>query len=249
MLTVVIAEDDPVMRRILRRVITSVSGVSILGEAEDGRQLIELVEEQQPDVVFLDIDMPRLNGLEAAREIFDIDPKIILVFATGFTCYTREAFEVYAFDYLVKPFDVKRVRQTVTRIKELRDEWERLAVVKREQTLPKSDNPKLKIVYDDKSTYVNISEIILITRADRKTLIHAMGGSIVPTYESLHNLEERLMKYCFFRCHKGYIINPDMVLEISPWGNKSYLVRLANTKETALMTLEHVKLFQDRYCV
>ncbi|VBB05129.1 Hypothetical protein LUCI_0336 [Lucifera butyrica] len=71
----------------------------------------------------------------------------------------------------------------------------------------------------------------------------------VQTYEPLQKLEDRLKEHNFFRCHKGFIINPDMVVEIIPWGNKTYLVKLANTKETALMTWDHVKEFQKRYCV
>jgi DNA-binding LytR/AlgR family response regulator len=116
-------------------------------------------------------------------------------------------------------------------------------------TLLSWQNVKLKVSSNEKSTFINIPDIVLITRNERKTTIHVAGGSMVQTYEPLHNLEKRLKKYRFFRCHKGFIVNPDMVMELSPWGNKTYLVKLSNTKETALMTLENAKEFHRRYCL
>lgn len=247
MLKVIIADDDPLMRRVLKNVIEKLSGISIVGEAENGRQLVKMVEELEPEVIFLDIDMPEVNGIEASKEIFDINPNIFLIFATGFNCYAREAFEVYAFDYLVKPFDLERIQQTIKRIKKLKTERE--AVLKWERTLSREENLKLKVLSNDKSTFINVSDIIFITRNERKTMIHVIGDMVVQTYEPLLRFEECLEKHHFFRCHKGFIINPDMVMELSPWGNKTYLVKLANTKETALMTLEHAKEFQSRYCI
>lgn len=249
MLKVMIAEDDSVMRRVLKHALLKIPGISIIGEADNGRQLVQMVEELEPEVVFLDIDMPEMSGLEAAREICDIDANIFLVFATGYNCYTQEAFEVYAFDYLVKPFNMERVKRTIQRIQELKTARERNDLQQRESSLQKGDNVKLKVISNEKTMFVNVYDIVLITRSNRKTMIYAAGDMVVQTYESLHNLAEQLKKYRFFRCHKGFIINPDMVMEISPWGNKSYLVKLANTKETALMTLECAREFQERYCV
>ncbi|HML32146.1 LytR/AlgR family response regulator transcription factor [Sporomusa sphaeroides] len=249
MLKVIIAEDDSSMRLILKRTLEEIPEVNIIGEAENGRQLVSMVETLEPDAVFLDIDMPEMNGIEASQEIFDINSKIFLVFATGFSCYTHEAFEVYAFDYLVKPFDLERVRQTAIRIKELKKEREQVAFSQREGTLHRRENPKLKVLSNEKTIFINIQDIIFITRSERKTMIHVAGGSPVQTYEPLQSLEERLNKYHFFRCHKGFIINPDMVMELSPWGNKIYSVKLANTEEMALMTLEHAKKFHKRYCL
>jgi DNA-binding LytR/AlgR family response regulator len=249
MVKVIIADDDPLMRRILKHVLAEIPGVDIVGEAKNGRQLVQMVEELEPEVIFLDIDMPEVSGIEASKEIFDINPNIFIIFATGFNCYAREAFEVYAFDYLVKPFDLERIRQTVKRIKELKTEREQVALLKRENPLPREGNLKLKVLSNDRSAFINVPEIIFITRNERKTIIYGMGDVVVQTYDSLQRLEEKLEEHGLFRCHKGFIINPGMVIELSPWGSKTYLVKLANTKETALMTLEHAKEFQNRYCL
>lgn len=248
MLKIVVAEDDPAMRLVLKKVLNGISGVEVTAEAENGKQLVQKVEELKPDAVFLDIDMPEMTGVEAAREIFDINPKIFIIFATAFDNYTHEAFQVYAFDYLIKPFNLDRIRQTMERIKELQAEREKTGSVERQVMQLGKDNQKLLIQTNDSQKFINVQDIIILTRNDRQTVIYTLHG-IIKTYESLQKIGERLNVSNFFRCHKGFIINADMVSEIFPWGNRSYLVKMLNTKETALMTVEKVKEFRDRYCL
>ena len=90
------------MRLILRKLVERAEGFEIVGEAEDGEEGLRLFEEKRPDVVFLDVDMPRLNGVETAKRIQDMDPRAALIFATAYEGYRDEAFEVYAFDYRPK---------------------------------------------------------------------------------------------------------------------------------------------------
>ncbi|MDT3698016.1 MAG: LytTR family DNA-binding domain-containing protein [Thermincola sp.] len=246
MLKIIIAEDDPSMRLVLNKVLQGIPDIDIAGEAENGRQLIQMVEALKPDVIFVDIDMPQMNGIDAAKEIFDLDPEIFIIFATAFANYTHEAFEVYAFDYLVKPFNLERIRQTIKRIRELKRERDKTGLVKRE--LPKTENVKLFIQSNDKCSFINLQDIILIMRSEHKTTIITTHGP-VSTYEALKSLEEKLTGENFFRSHKGYIINANLVTEILPWGIRTYMVKLANASENALMTLEKVREFKAKYCV
>ena len=118
-LRVLLCDDEPGMRLILRKLVERAEGFEIVGEAEDGEEGLRLFEEKRPDVVFLDVDMPRLNGVETAKRIQDMDPRAALIFATAYEGYRDEAFEVYAFDYLVKPFKNERVLATLERIRGL----------------------------------------------------------------------------------------------------------------------------------
>lgn len=118
-LRVLIADDDSGMRMILRRLIEKAESFTLAGEAVDGKQAIELAETLRPDVVFLDVEMPEMTGVECARVIQDMNPAILLIFATAHEGYMGDAFEVYAFDYLVKPFKVERVMQTLERARNL----------------------------------------------------------------------------------------------------------------------------------
>lgn len=248
MLRILIAEDDLAMRLVLKKVIEDIPNIELIGEAENGKQLVQLVEELKPDAVFIDIDMPEKNGIEASREIFDIDPHIFIVFVTAFDNYTHQAFEVYAFDYLVKPFKLDRIRKTIQRIQTLMLERDSNLLLHRIPGAANSQDLKLMFQTNEKCRFVNMSDIIMITRSERKTTIYTTQG-VLTTYESLQLLEGRLKGELFFRSHKGYIINKDMVIELSPWGNKSYLVRMANIKETALMTFEKAKEFRKMYCI
>lgn len=109
---VVIADDNADMRRIERMMISRAEGFEIVGEAEDGVQLLTLVEQEKPQLVFLDVEMPGKTGVECARVIQDMNPAIVLIFATAHDEYMGDAFEVYAFDYLLKPFKKERVMQS-----------------------------------------------------------------------------------------------------------------------------------------
>ena len=112
---VIIADDDPGMRLIERKMIEKVEGFTLVGEAKDGAELLALVEAHRPQVVFLDVEMPEKTGVECARVIQDMDPGIVMIFATAHDEYMGDAFEVYAFDYLLKPFKVDRVMKTLER--------------------------------------------------------------------------------------------------------------------------------------
>lgn len=252
MLKVVIGEDNRHERLMLKKLLNRISGLVVEGEADNGPDLIELVDKLKPQIVFLDINMPKMSGLEAAIELLDIDPQIFIIFATAYDNYTREAFDVYAFDYLVKPYDFERIVKTVDRIKrfvhypfngvpqaERSVEYDSIQLNKRHQ--------HMIIQVNDRLIFIKIKEIIMITRNSRKTEIHTDRG-VYKISESLEKIESKLDD-SFFRCHRGYIINVDKIVSMHPWGNKTYLVQLENTKETALITVEKLKLFRQIYCM
>lgn len=248
MIKTVIADDDPNVRTVLERALSTLPAVEIVGEAETGLQLVHLVETLNPDVVFIDVDMPEINGIEASKEIFDINPRTFIIFATAFDNYTHEAFEVYAFDYILKPFRVDRIIKTMKQVEELIP----LRKGVKPETVSKTNgidiNRKFVIHSPEKTVVVNLQDIILVTRVERKTEIYSTRG-VFYSYEPLRKIQSRLDEKTFFRCHKGFIVNTDYILEIFPWGNKTYLVKLANIKETALMTLDKAKEFYQTYCL
>ena len=128
---VVIADDEEGMRMILRKMIARAEGFTLCAEATNGLQVLDLVEQHKPHVCFLDVEMPGMTGLECAKAIQDTDPHTIIVFATAHDDYMAQAFEVYAFDYMVKPFKLERVMKTLERIREVT-----LAPKAKEQVVP-----------------------------------------------------------------------------------------------------------------
>lgn len=241
---VLIVDDEVGMRLILKKAIEKDNDFAIAGEAEDGEAALLLFIELRPEVVFLDVEMPLLNGIECAKKITDIDPKVIIIFVTAHEEYMPEAFEVYAFDYLVKPFKVSRLSQTLDRIKnagEIRTPTFDNIIT----SLPGIPN-KLMIKNKESISFVDADEIILIQREDRSTVIYTQHDRFV-TSEALGELEERLGRDLFFRCHKSYIINLGAISKIVPYGRWTYIVKLKGTEKDALLTREKYEELEKRF--
>lgn len=231
---VLIADDEPGMRLVLKKAVEKVADFVTVGEAEDGEAALGLFEELRPDVVFLDVEMPRLSGVECAKRICDIEPKVIIVFVTAHEEYMPEAFEVYAFDYLVKPFRVERLNQTLDRIKSAGIAKAGLSVVNRPRGSAAAPQ-KLMIRNKDSISLVDVKDIILIQREDRSTVIYTTTDRF-STSEGLSEIEEKLSRDLFFRCHKSYIINLGAVSKIYPYGRWTYVVKLEGIEKDALLT-------------
>lgn len=115
---IVIADDDAGMRMMVRKLIERADDYALVGEAENGEELLDLFEKTRPEVVFMDVEMPGMTGVECARLIQDKNPKTIMVFVTAHEEYMADAFEVYAFDYLLKPFRMERAMHTLDLIRQ-----------------------------------------------------------------------------------------------------------------------------------
>ena len=234
---VVIADDNEAMRRIERKMIEKVAGFTLVGEAKDGLECIALVEQLHPQIVFLDVEMPGKTGVEAARIIQDMDPTIILIFATAHDEYMGDAFEVYAFDYLVKPFKVERVLQTLERARDrLYPERDEAPLPHRAATVKAAGRMMLR--HRDGVVFLSMQDIVLVQREDRQTVIYAKDGGRYVTGDSLADTEAKLDPAVFFRCHKSYIINLNHIANITPYGRWTYVVRLTGITQDALITHE-----------
>ena len=233
-LRVVIADDNEGMRLIEAKLIALAEGFDLAGEAGDGPSLLRLVEAEKPQVVFLDVDMPGMTGVECARRIREFSPDTVLIFATAHEGYMGEAFEVYAFDYLVKPFRTERVLETLRRVRARF--LEEAAAARRPAAA--TAGGRLMIRHRDGVAFVPIEEILLVMREERQTVLCCAGGRRLVTGENLSEVEARLDPALFFRCHKSYIVNLNQIAAIEPYGRWTSIVKLNGTKETALITKE-----------
>lgn len=243
--TVLIAEDEPAMRHILRKALLEIPGVEVVGEAQDGLEAVHLVKEMAPQVVFLDIAMPGKDGLDVAREVSDFSPGTIIIFATGHEEFTHEAFEVYAFDYLIKPFRIDRIRKTMERIRSRFTETKQVKTSLTSLLQSETEQLKLLVKEEGKKIFVNIKDIIFITRNERTVILHTIKEKI-KTMETLEALEQKLAGSSFFRCHRGFIINLNMIKEIQPWGRKTCKVIMNHTKESVTMTRAKAREMEKR---
>ena len=251
---VVIADDQPGMRLILRKMIEKADGFMLCAEAENGTDVLDLVERYKPHVCFLDVEMPGMTGLECAKAIQDTDPHTMIVFATAHDDYMAQAFEVYAFDYMVKPFKVERVMKTLERIRQvmrMRCGAETAAAsqapVASIRTRSAASTGRIMLRHKDGVNFVNQADILLVQRENRSTVLYATEGRRFETSEALGDVQERLDPQIFFRCHKSYIINLNVIDAITPYGRWTYVVHLVGTTQDALITHEKYEELEQMF--
>lgn len=236
---VALADDEAGMRMVVRKMLEKSGGLAIVGEAENGEGLLEIVEEKRPQIVLLDVEMPRMTGVEAARVIQDTDPATILIFITAHDQYMADAFSVYAFDYLLKPFKVDRALQTLERAKQVIAMREAAdAAPPRPAVPPQTAAGRLMLKHREGVNVVGLDDILLIQRENRSTVLYTVNEGRFVTSDSLGDVEARLDPKMFFRCHKSYIINLNHIDTITPYGRWTYIVKLRGTRHDALITHE-----------
>jgi two-component system, LytTR family, response regulator LytT len=211
---IMIAEDERLAREELHYLLQQEPDVELLPFAMNGRELLEMVEEFKPDVVFMDIKMPELEGAQAARMLASRKQQPLIVFSTAYEDYAVDAFKLNAVDYLLKPTEPKRLGETMQRIRE------RLEKNKAEQVIPPKRS-KLLVEENSRLVVIEPATIIYAVRDERHVQIHTQK-QVYTTRMTLVQLEEKLSTYDFYRTHKSYLVNLHYVSELEPWFNGAY---------------------------
>lgn len=232
MIRVLIVDDENPARKELRAILEKNTNISIVGECYNGNDTIIFLLNHEVDLIFLDIEMPSMNGLETAKKIKEMlnAPKII--FSTGFEQFAIQAFELEAFDYILKPYTPERIFTTIQRF------------IKAQQSQSHTNTDKMlpikiSVWYNNKLLVFDASEITLI-KADqnKRNLIFTQSG-VYETNIPLKKFEEDLRTSGFLRTHKSYIVNMDKVREITPWFNDTYILTLENCSEKEIPVSRH----------
>ena len=249
---IMIADDDAGMRLVMRKLAQQAEGYELVGEAVDGAELLKLYDELRPEVVLMDVEMPEMTGIECARAIQDRDPRTVLVFATAHEEYMANAFEVYAFDYLVKPFKVERALQTLARIRErLRGPLEEAVAVPRQDRPPEEAvqpvSGRMMLKHREGVSFIDIPDIAMVMRENRSTVLLMKDGARYVVGDGMAELDERLPDDVFFRTHKSYIVNLNLIDSIAPYGRWTFIVKLKGLKDDAMITHERFEALQKRF--
>lgn len=232
---VLIVDDEQGIRTVIKKILDKSGGFQVIADTDNGDEAIGIFNEHRPEVVFIDVQMPGCSGIDCAKRIADIEPKTIIIFATAHEEYMSDAFQLYAFDYLIKPFKIDRVMQTLDRIKKLNKPSYNEGIdkiIKHEKGLD-----KLMIKSKEGISFIDTKEIVLVQREESSTAIYTRTDSFI-TSISLSDIEEKLDHTQFFRSHKSYIINLSLITKIYPYGRWTYVVKLKNTEKDALLTHE-----------
>ncbi len=242
----ILIDDEPLARKRLRRLLEPYSDlIDIIGEAENGQEGAAMVDELQPDLIFLDVEMPILNGFELLRAIVH-RPKV--VFTTAFEDYAVKAFEENSLDYLTKPIAADRLQKTMQRLREyienqsnhqenqLETRFDTDAVLKiAAQIQPKKLIKNIPIKIGDKIILLGLADIAHCVSEDKYVWIHTVDGHKHLTDYTLQTLEVKLPDH-FLRIHRGILVNTENVKEYHKGLNGTFILVMKDKPATRLQT-------------
>lgn len=232
-----IAEDERLAREELEYLLNERKEIESCHSVSNGRELLETFERVKPDVVFLDIHMPEMQGIEVAKLLKKKEKSPLIIFTTAYEEYAVEAFGLQAIDYLLKPYGEERLNEALSRvIKELErnEKFSKPLHAKKEEMIT-APSKMSKLLLDDGERLIVIDPktILYMMREDRAIQIYTAEQ----TYQSkltLQELEEKLTSFHFFRCHRSYLVNLHYIKEIVPWFNGAYNIALNNKEKTKI---------------
>jgi two-component system, LytTR family, response regulator LytT len=240
-LSAVIVDDEQLARDELAYLLRDLD-VDIVAQGKNGVEAVNLVKEFSPDLVFLDVQMPGLDGFGVIKKLKQLEGKLALpqiVFATAFDQYAVKAFEVNAIDYLLKPFDRKRVSQAVDKVRHKLESAgspndQIGTIVKMLEQQQKPPAPKVLLKSAGRLFLVNQKDICYASIEDGIITVVATAMEGQSNCRTLEELLDSLDPNMFWRAHRSYLVNINRIKEVVPWFKSSYQIRMEDRKQTEI---------------
>lgn len=245
-----IVDDETPAREELLYILSDIGGVKVVGQASNGIEALELIRTLNPDIIFLDIQMPQMSGMDVARELLNESNRPKIIFVTAYDQFAIEAFEVNAIDYLLKPISEERLRKRVQQIISVKEseeviDYNKLSkLIKDMKSDTKSTPNIISLYHNNKLIPIEIKDIIYATIEDKETIIFTKKGRFEINC-TLNKLLERLDSSIFFRTHKSYIVNLNSIESVELWFNSTYNINLKDNKEIIPVSRNYSKDFKE----
>jgi DNA-binding LytR/AlgR family response regulator len=241
-LSAVIVDDEQLARDELAYLLKNAGDVNVVAQGKNGLEAVHLIKEHHPDLVFLDVQMPGLDGFGVIKKLLDKKlplPKI--VFATAFDQYAVKAFEVNAVDYLLKPFDKKRVAQSIQKARVQREAddspTERIGALVRMMEAQKRPSSRILLKALGRMLLVDQKEICYAWIEDGVITVVTGGPNGIEGQSNCRTLEELLASLdaaLFWRAHRSYLVNINRIREVVPWFKSSYQLRMDDKRQSEI---------------
>ncbi|SKC65278.1 LytR/AlgR family response regulator transcription factor [Maledivibacter halophilus] len=229
MINCIVVDDEKPARDELKFLLDNHKDFKVIGEAENGVEALNLILTLEPEVVFCDISMPLLDGIELAKKILSKKIDTYIVYVTAYDEYAIKAFELNAVDYLLKPLKEERFLTSLSKLKGLKEQ-KKLNMNKVDKFLSEfslSQERKSHLcLYKDGVLFPVKSEDIVCIYIEDKTVKIVTSDKEFECYKSLSEIEQILPEDEFLKCHRSYIINLNYIESIIPWFNRTYRVKL-----------------------
>lgn len=238
MLSVVIADDEQLARDEISYLLKQFPGVELLGQAANGLEAVELIERCEPDVAFLDVQMPGLDGLAVIRRLRERERDVALphfVLATAFDHYAIDAFRLETFDYLLKPIEKERLGETLERVRRSIDvRVESPAPVVAAATAVAEPRSKIVVRTANRHLIVDSGDIIYATIDEGLITIVTTQFEGEANYRTIEELQGSLDPANFWRVHRSYLVNINRIREVVPWFKSSFMLKMDDKKSTEI---------------
>lgn len=250
-ITALIIDDEPLARQELLYLLGAAEGIEVIAQGSNGIEAVELIRTHKPDVVFLDVQMPGLDGFAVLKKLLDKKSEIPqVVFATAFDQYAVRAFEVNAVDYLLKPFDKKRLLKTIDKVRarlagpgdngdstSTDARLDALLKLVETRTQPQLNKPQSgKVIVRAQSRLLLVDQREICFASIEGGTISVITGAIEgeSNCRTLEELMDQLDPEAFWRAHRSYVVNIQHIREVVPWFKSSYQLRMDDPKKTEI---------------
>jgi len=238
-LSVIIVDDEQLARDELSYLLKDVEDLDIIGQGKNGVEAVNLIKETSPDLVFLDVQMPGLDGFGVIKKL--LEKKISLpniIFSTAFDQYAVKAFEVSALDYILKPFDKKRIFQAIEKARKTQESdvppSEKLDNLVKLLEQQKPQTTKILLKANNRLFLVDQKEICFASIEDGVITVVAQNMEGQSNCRTLEELLASLDTNFFWRAHRSYLVNINRIKEVVPWFKSSYQIRMDDRKQTEI---------------
>jgi two-component system, LytTR family, response regulator LytT len=237
----IIVDDERPARDELAYVLKSFPEINLIAQGKNGLEAVALVKEHNPDLVFLDVQMPGLDGFGVIKKLAERKLRVPqIVFATAYDHYALQAFEVNAVDYVLKPFDKSRIGKAIQRAKKMLETntsaVERLESLVGQLSAPPTKPSKTKILVKAQSRMllVDSDDIIYVGTEDGTITVFAKDAEGVSNYRTIEELAAALDPDIFWRPHRSYLVNINHIKEVVPWFKSSYILKMNDKRQSEI---------------
>ncbi|AXE31277.1 DNA-binding response regulator [Chromobacterium phragmitis] len=242
MMKALIVEDEYLAREELAYLIREHSRIEIAASVEDGLEAFKFLQENEVDVVFLDINIPSIDGLLLAKNLHKAARPPRIVFVTAYKEFAVDAFELEAFDYILKPYNETRIAHVLHKLETLEPPPSSAPAAPAADAAPASRT--VNLAKGDSIIVTPCDDIYYVEADEKVTLVYTARDRYVMAM-SISEFVSRLPADSFFRCHRSFCVNIHKIREIAPWQNSTYLIKLYDLKAEIPVSRSNIKAFRQ----
>ena len=238
MINWIIVEDELPAREELKYFLNEEKEIKLIAEFDNPLDTLNFLENSTADVIFLDINMPDMNGISLGKIISKMCPDMKIIFITAYKDYAVDAFEIKAFDYLLKPYSENRIKNLLKSLVNIKSE--------NTTSIKNSNLKKITVNIGERLYVISLNDIDYIEASEKETLIFSNQKKYVSKIK-ISKWEERLKGNNFYRCHRSFIVNLDKITEIEQWFNSSWILKIKNYTTAIPVSRNNIKELKELF--